>query len=156
MDDHPGRTGGGLGTSLLGMNNPIDYLVKRYPEQIMLRYLPTPSMRLRLQHYGPSAVSSKWHSDRLGINPVLVIYKGIVISAIGPTYWSHLRTCERYILNQSPQLQLLSRPKHMSKTGIMPKGSFGTLALQADLLKQWRSAEMPQGIPGDWPKELAF
>ena len=85
MDNHPGRTGGGLGTSLPGMNNRILFY-KRYPKQIILRHLPIPSMRLRPQHYGPSAVSSEWHSDRLGINPVLVIYKGIVVSAIGPTY----------------------------------------------------------------------
>lgn len=85
------------------------------------------------EHYGPLAVSSEWHSDRPGTTPVPVIYKGIVISAIGPTYWSDLRTCERYISNQLPQSQLLSRPKHMSKTGIMRKGNSGTLALEAGL-----------------------
>jgi len=60
------------------------------------------------------------------------------------------------MLNQLPQLRLLSRPKHMSKAGIMRKGSSGTLALEAGLPKRWTSAGMPQGVPGDWPKELAF
>ena len=150
MDNHPGRAGGGLGTSLLGMNSPTDYSVKKVSRA---NHAPPLTHALHAlensEHYGPLAVSSEWHSDRLGINPVLVIYKGIVISAIGPTCWSHLRTYERYILNQLPQLQLLSRPKHMSKTRIMREGNSGTLALEAGLSKRWRSAEMPQGIPGD-------
>ena len=48
MDNHPGRIGGGLGTSLPGMNNPILFC-KRCPEQIMLRHLLIPSMRLKPQ-----------------------------------------------------------------------------------------------------------
>ena len=59
-------------------------------------------------------------------------------------------------LNQLPRLRLPSRPIHIIKTEIMRKGNSGTLALEAGLPKQWRFAEMPQGILGDWPKELAF